>query len=78
MTQFSFDPTPPVQGKELTIHWAGQTPCTINIEWTPPGEPKEVFLVKGQVGATVMVPANAETVIVSALGEELGAVVSAS
>lgn len=76
MTQFSFDPNPPVQGKELTINWAGQTPCTINIEWTPPGEPKEVFLVKGQVGAVVTVPADAGSVIVSALGDELGEIVS--
>jgi hypothetical protein len=77
-SQFSFDPNPPVQGKELTILWSGQTPCTVNIEWTPPGEPKEVSLVKGQVGAVVTVPADAETIIVSALGDELGATVSAS
>lgn len=77
MTQFSFDPNPPVQGQPLQILWAGQTPCTITIEWTPEAEPKEVFLVKGQTGAVVEVPANAGSIIVSALGDELGAIVEA-
>lgn len=73
--QISFDPTPPVQGKELTISWTGPTPCTINLQWTPPGEPDCVFLVKGQTGAIVTVPATAQSIIATCLGEEEGSMI---
>jgi hypothetical protein len=78
MSQFTFDPSPPVQGQPLTILWSGQTPCTIEIEWTPKAEPTSVFLVKGQTGAVVTVPADAITVVVTCNGDEGGDVVSPS
>jgi hypothetical protein len=75
MTQFEFEPSPPVQGKELIIYWSGLTPATIQIEWTPPGLPTSVYLVKGQTGAVVQVPEDARAVVVTCLGDEHGDVV---
>lgn len=76
MTQFEFEPSPPVQGKELIIYWSGQTPATIKFDWTPPGLPESVYLVKGQTGAVVQVPEDAESVIVTCEGDEHGEIVS--
>lgn len=64
MPTIKVDPQNPRQGEKITITYSGKPGTTLDLDWDPPAEPREVE-VGADGTAVVVVPSNATSLIVS-------------
>lgn len=57
-------PTPPVAGQTMRIEYTGKLPATIDLDWYPSGDPKQVTIPEKPGYIEIKVP-DASSVIAS-------------
>lgn len=52
-------PTPPVAGQTMRIEYTGKLPATIDLDWHPAGDPKQVTIPEKPGYVEIKVPTGA-------------------
>lgn len=58
-------PTPPVAGQTMRIEYTGKLPATIDLDWYPAAEPKQVTIPEKPGYVEITVPEGPSSVIAS-------------